>query len=84
MVSQHRVVDCGSLDGRAGGFKAVLVQNSAPAMIQGIAPSVLELIVLGSGWPAATGRAAASYAILLDGKPRILMDDGPGTFCAGG
>jgi ribonuclease BN (tRNA processing enzyme) len=40
----------------------------------------LELIVLGSGGPAALGRAASSYLILVDGKPRILVDAGPGSF----
>jgi ribonuclease BN (tRNA processing enzyme) len=40
----------------------------------------LELIVLGSGGPGATGRAASSYLILIDGIPRILVDAGPGSF----
>jgi ribonuclease BN (tRNA processing enzyme) len=40
----------------------------------------LEVIVLGSGGPAALGRAASSYLILIDGKPRILVDAGPGSF----
>jgi ribonuclease BN (tRNA processing enzyme) len=40
----------------------------------------LELIVLGSGGPGATGRAASSYLILIDGVPRILVDAGPGSF----
>jgi glyoxylase-like metal-dependent hydrolase (beta-lactamase superfamily II) len=44
----------------------------------------LELIVLGSGGPGATGRAASSYLILVDGIPRILVDAGPGSFaCLG-
>jgi ribonuclease BN (tRNA processing enzyme) len=42
--------------------------------------SALELIVLGSGGPAALGRAASSYLVLLDGEPRILVDAGPGSF----
>ncbi|WP_397450025.1 MBL fold metallo-hydrolase [Pseudomonas sp. NA-150] len=42
--------------------------------------SALEMVVLGSGGPGATGRAGAGYALLLDGKPRILVDAGPGTF----
>ncbi len=40
----------------------------------------LELIVLGSGGPGATGRAGAGYLVLIDGNPRILVDAGPGTF----
>src|SRR5580700_7552019 len=44
------------------------------------APAPLELIVLGSGGPAALGRASSSYLILLDGVPRILVDAGPGSF----
>lgn len=42
--------------------------------------AALELIVLGSGGPAALGRAASSYLVLLDGEPRILVDTGPGSF----
>ncbi|HEX4151821.1 MAG TPA: MBL fold metallo-hydrolase [Steroidobacteraceae bacterium] len=40
----------------------------------------LEVIVLGSGGPGATGRASASYAVLIDGTPRILVDAGSGAF----
>ncbi len=42
----------------------------------------LSVIVLGSGGPMATpsGRASAGYLIFTDGKPRILMDAGGGTF----
>jgi len=43
-------------------------------------PAPLELIVLGSGGPGATGRAASSYLVLLDGTPRIIVDAGPGSF----
>jgi ribonuclease BN (tRNA processing enzyme) len=39
-----------------------------------------ELLVLGSGGPGATGRASSSYLILIEGKPRILVDAGPGSF----
>lgn len=42
--------------------------------------SRFELAVLGSGGPVAAGRAAASYAVFLDGKARILVDAGPGAF----
>ena len=40
----------------------------------------LELMVLGSGGPGAVGRAASCYLVLIDGKPRILVDAGPGAF----
>lgn len=40
----------------------------------------LELVVLGSGGPGATGRAASCYLVLVDGKARILVDAGPGAF----
>jgi ribonuclease BN (tRNA processing enzyme) len=43
-------------------------------------PVALELLVLGSGGPAALGRASSSYLLLLDGEPRILVDAGPGSF----
>jgi ribonuclease BN (tRNA processing enzyme) len=42
--------------------------------------AALELIVLGSGGPAALGRASSSYLVLLDGEPRLLVDAGPGSF----
>jgi ribonuclease BN (tRNA processing enzyme) len=44
----------------------------------GTAP--LEVVVLGSGGPGATGRASASYIVLIDGIPRILVDAGSGAF----
>jgi ribonuclease BN (tRNA processing enzyme) len=42
--------------------------------------SPLELVVLGSGGPGATGRAASSYLVLIEGVARILIDAGPGSF----
>ena len=42
--------------------------------------ATLELVVLGSGGPGATGRAASSYLVLIAGIPRILLDAGPGAF----
>jgi len=44
------------------------------------ATTPLELIVLGSGGPGATGRASSSYLVLIDGVARILVDAGPGSF----
>lgn len=42
----------------------------------------LSVMVLGSGGPmaVANGRASAGYLIFVDGKPRILMDVGGGTY----
>ncbi|MGA2594869.1 MAG: MBL fold metallo-hydrolase, partial [Bryobacteraceae bacterium] len=40
----------------------------------------LEVVVLGSGGPRAFGRAGSSYILVLEGKPRILVDAGPGAF----
>lgn len=40
----------------------------------------LEVLVLGSGGPGATGRAASSYLVYIDGTARILVDAGPGSF----
>jgi len=40
----------------------------------------LEVVVLGSGGPRAFGRAGSSYLVLLGGRPRILVDAGPGGF----
>jgi ribonuclease BN (tRNA processing enzyme) len=40
----------------------------------------LDLLVLGSGGPGATGRASSSYLVLIDGSARILVDAGPGSF----
>ena len=40
----------------------------------------LELIVLGSGGPRATGRGETSYVVLVEGTPRLLVDAGSGAF----
>jgi ribonuclease BN (tRNA processing enzyme) len=52
---------------------------TSPAFAQALA-APLELVVLGSGGPGATGRAASCYLVLVDGTPRILVDAGPGAF----
>jgi ribonuclease BN (tRNA processing enzyme) len=44
------------------------------------AKPALEVVVLGSGGPRAFGRAGSSYMVVVDGKPRILVDAGPGAF----
>ena len=52
--------------------------NTAFEKVEG----ALSVMVLGSGGPIAQeeGRASAGYLIFLDGKPRILMDVGGGTY----
>ena len=40
----------------------------------------LEVVVLGSGGPRAFGRAGSSYILVVEGKPRVLVDAGPGAF----
>jgi ribonuclease BN (tRNA processing enzyme) len=49
-------------------------------VLAGTATPSLELMVLGSGGPGATGRAASCYLVLVDGSARILVDAGPGSF----
>ncbi len=44
------------------------------------AKPALEVVVLGSGGPRAFGRAGSSYVVLVGGRPRILVDAGPGAF----
>jgi ribonuclease BN (tRNA processing enzyme) len=44
------------------------------------AQPAMELIVLGSGGPRATGRGETSYIVSIAGVPRILIDAGSGAF----
>src|SRR5277367_5345990 len=43
-------------------------------------PHGLEVVALGTGGPAATGRASSGFMVLLNGTPRVLVDAGGGTF----
>jgi ribonuclease BN (tRNA processing enzyme) len=61
-------------------FYAALLMFAASSSIAAPVASPLELVVLGSGGPGATGRAGAGYIVLVDGTPRIMVDAGPGTF----
>jgi ribonuclease BN (tRNA processing enzyme) len=64
-------------------FLAVLVATclgTHSAILAQTSTTPLELMVLGSGGPGATGRAASCYLVLIDGTPRILVDAGPGAF----
>jgi ribonuclease BN (tRNA processing enzyme) len=57
----------------------ILGSSAQAAQTQpGTAP--IEVVVLGSGGPGATGRASASYLVLIDGVARILVDAGSGAF----
>jgi ribonuclease BN (tRNA processing enzyme) len=56
---------------RGGASHAVAAQGAAVP---------LEVVVLGSGGPGATGRASASYIVLIDGVARVLVDAGSGAF----
>ena len=57
---------------------AAIAAASAPASdrgeVSGPRPSRVDLLVLGSGGPRMTGRAASSDAILRDGRPIALVD----------
>jgi ribonuclease BN (tRNA processing enzyme) len=70
-------------------LSALLLLSCAPAFSQGAKSNAaqaagLSLLVLGSGGPGATGRAGAGYIASLQGRPRILVDAGPGTFARAG
>jgi len=62
------------------GIALLLAGGPAHAQAPSDTAAALELVVLGSGGPGAVGRAGSCYAVLLDGKPRILVDAGPGAF----
>ena len=82
----HVGAACRALTGLAFTAMAALASAQQPAPVAPDNPAhtssaaPLELVVLGSGGPGATGRAGASYLVLLDGVPRIMVDAGPGSF----
>jgi ribonuclease BN (tRNA processing enzyme) len=60
---------------------AVAVVVLFPACLRATpAKPVLEVAVLGSGGPRAFDRGGSSYIVLVGGRPRILVDAGPGAF----
>ena len=60
---------------------AVAIVVLFPACLRAApARPALEVVVLGSGGPRAFGRAGSSYIVLVGGRPRILVDAGPGAF----
>jgi ribonuclease BN (tRNA processing enzyme) len=60
---------------------AVAVAVLFPACVWAApAKPTLEVVVLGSGGPRPFGRGGSSFIVMVDGKPRILVDAGPGAF----
>src|SRR3974377_2210924 len=60
---------------------ALVVVVLFPAYVRAApAKPALEVVVLGSGGPRPFGRAGASFIVLVEGVPRILVDAGPGAF----
>jgi ribonuclease BN (tRNA processing enzyme) len=53
-----------------------------PAAARAASPAKapLEVIVLGSGGPRPFGRGGSSFMVMVGGRPRILVDAGPGAF----
>lgn len=60
---------------KSGGAKPAATKRAAAP-----SHSNLELVVLGSGGPRSFGRGETSYAVLVDGTPRVLVDAGSGAF----
>src|SRR3974377_1301805 len=65
---------------RLVGFVVTMYLLIGPTTYAETAREPLELVVLGSGGPGATGHAASSYLVMIDGTDRILVDAGPGAF----
>jgi len=61
----------------------VLVASLAGANEE-TAPQPLTVLVLGSGGPRVSKRASVGNLVLVDGKARLLVDAGPGTFVRAG
>ena len=57
-----------------------LLFGATPVLFAQAPVPPLEVLVLGSGGPGATGRASSSYLVFVDGVARILVDAGPGSF----
>jgi ribonuclease BN (tRNA processing enzyme) len=61
------------------GLALVVVVVLCPNCLHAAKPA-MEVVVLGSGGPRAFGRAGSSFIVALEGRPRILVDAGPGAF----
>jgi len=62
----------------------VAVALLATAALADEAPPPLSVLVLGSGGPRLSSRASVGNLLFVDGKARILVDAGPGTFARAG
>jgi ribonuclease BN (tRNA processing enzyme) len=82
-VSVQAAILASLLLGACSGTTQEAVQNG-PAASSGThtcSKAEVAVQVLGSGGPIAEGsRAGTSYAVWLDGKPKLMIDAGPGSF----
>jgi ribonuclease BN (tRNA processing enzyme) len=65
---------------RSLAFLFLLFASATSSPFAQAAAAGLDLVVLGSGGPGAAGRASSSYLVLIDDRPRVLVDAGPGSF----
>ena len=79
MLKSSRTHVCACLAVAAVAYSACSLGHAGSTEVAKAADG-LELLVLGSGGPGATGRAASSYLVLVKGVPQILVDAGPGSF----
>ena len=79
MLKSSRTHVCACLAVAAVAYSACNLAHAGSTEVAKAADG-LELLVLGSGGPGATGRAASSYLVLVKGVPQILVDAGPGSF----
>ncbi len=63
---------------------ALAVLGMAPAAAGDTTPQPVTLLVLGSGGPRLSSRASVGNLLLVDGKARVLVDAGSGTFVRAG
>jgi ribonuclease BN (tRNA processing enzyme) len=82
--TMRRRIACKLIIAAAFGLLSAIFVTSQAAVAETAPSSALEVLVLGSGGPAALGRASASYVVCLDGVPRILVDAGSGSFVRAG
>lgn len=74
------LLGCGAQKGAPKAVPGSLGTASPAAHCSAALGRGLDLVVLGSGGPRSEGRAASSYLVGVEGKPRFLVDVGPGTF----
>jgi len=66
--------------GRAESEPAALGATASACGSADVSRLRFGLVVLGSGGPRSFGRAASGYVVVVGGRPRLLIDAGPGTF----